>query len=559
MTIVRTPLYFGPGDRPLFGWVHTSGAAADLGIVVCPPFGHEYVNSHRSVRHLADRLAERGVTALRFDYDGTGDSAGDDGDAGRVEAWRDSIRMAMQTLRDSFGCTRIGLAGLRLGATLTASLAAEVDVECLVLWAPVVRGRQYAREMRALHLTTADRSAPTEGAAIEPGGFVLTPETQADISALNLETIVPKTKRVLIVQRDDLPEDMRLRDAWRAAAIPVEQESFSGYNDLFAPPHSTIVPQAAIDTIANWIGAGTGGGALPTVGRDLPTTGAGESILRFGVDRKLFGIVSEPRENAAKAPAILLANAGSTHHVGPNRLYVFLARALARAGFRVLRFDLPGLGDSVIDDASSENDPYVDATNDVIASAIAALGEQHAASFVMSGLCSGAHAAFHAAIELAGAPIVESVLINPLTFYYRRGMSLDQPLNRYGEWQWYMRSLRKRDRWAKLLRGKVRVRDIVRVAVQRLREVVAPKGDDLARDLAAIAASGKKVTFVFSRFDPGYDLLMASAGREVKRLRAQGALALWRIDDADHTFEVQHSRDVMIESLVRHLRERYLQ
>jgi pimeloyl-ACP methyl ester carboxylesterase len=386
----------------------------------------------------------------------------------------------------------------------------------------------------------------------------MTPETQAALSALNLETVVPKTKRVLLLQRDDLPEDTRLRDAWRAAGIAVEQQTFSGYNELFAPPHSTIVPQAAIETIANWIGAGKGGGSLPTAHCDLRTTGAGESILRFGVDGKLFGIVSEPREILGNAPAILLANAGSTHHVGPNRLYVFLARALARAGFRVLRFDLPGLGDSVIDDAGSENDPYVDSTNDAIASAIAALREQNAASFVMTGLCSGAHAAFHAAIDLAGAPIVESVLINPLTFYYRRGMSLDQPLNRYGEWQWYMRSLRKRDRWAKLLRGRVRIRDVVRVVVQRLREVATPKGDDLARDLAGIAASGKKVTFVFSRFDPGYDLLMASAGREVKRLRANGALALWRIDDADHTFEVKHSRDAMIESLVRHLRERYL-
>ena len=49
-------------------------------MVVCPPLGPEYFNSYRSLRHLADRLAENGVSALRFDYDGTGNSAGQDED-----------------------------------------------------------------------------------------------------------------------------------------------------------------------------------------------------------------------------------------------------------------------------------------------------------------------------------------------------------------------------------------------------------------------------------------------------------------------------------------------
>jgi alpha-beta hydrolase superfamily lysophospholipase len=531
MTIERTPLYFGPGDRPLFGWIHAPAekTAGDLAVVICPPFGHEYINSHRTIRHLADRLAEAGMPALRFDYDGTGDSAGVDEDPGRVNAWRDSIRAAMQALREITGCNRIALTGLRLGATLAATVAAETEIECLALWAPVIRGRQYAREMKALHLTTADRANATEGAPIEPGGFVLTAETQRDIAAINLEAIVPKAKRVLTLNSED----------------------FDGYNEIFAPPHSTIVPHAAIETITNWIAQSNGGQPLPTAYRNLPAASQTESLLRFGA---IFGIISNP-QIAVDTPTILLANAGSTHHVGPNRLYVFLARALAQAGFRVLRFDLPGLGDSIIEDATTENDPYVASTQDVIAEAMAAM---RSSAFVVTGLCSGAHAAFHAAIELAEVPIVESVLINPLTFYYKRGMSLDQPLNRYGEWQWYMRSLRRRDRWAKLLRGKVRIRDIVRVAVDRLREAVARKRGDLARDLDAIAASGRKLTFGFSRFDPGYDLLMANAGRAVKRLRARGALALWRIDDADHTFEVKHSRDVMIASLVQHLSKRYL-
>jgi len=35
---------------------------------------------HRTYRHLADRLTARGLPTLRFDYDGTGDSAGESDD-----------------------------------------------------------------------------------------------------------------------------------------------------------------------------------------------------------------------------------------------------------------------------------------------------------------------------------------------------------------------------------------------------------------------------------------------------------------------------------------------
>ena len=41
---------------------------------VLPPVGYEYWSSHRSLRTLAERLAQNGCLALRFDFDGTGDS-----------------------------------------------------------------------------------------------------------------------------------------------------------------------------------------------------------------------------------------------------------------------------------------------------------------------------------------------------------------------------------------------------------------------------------------------------------------------------------------------------
>jgi alpha-beta hydrolase superfamily lysophospholipase len=571
MTIVRTPLFFGPDERSLFGWYHAaeSGTNGDLAVLVCPPLGHEYVNSHRSMRHLTDRIAEAGIPAMRFDYDGTGDSAGGDEDPRRLEAWLQSIRVAIETLRELSGCRRIALAGARFGATLAALTAAELDVATLVLWTPVVRGRAYMRELKALQLTGATR----ESKELEPGGFLYTEETQREVGAIDLEEIAPKTARVLIVGRNDLTEDTRLRDRWRARGIEVEQVGAPGYNEMYAPPHETVVPSEAIALSVQWLIALNGGErrapAATPVRNEQRVDGIRESLVRFGDN--VFGIVSEP--DAPRGPAILLSNGGATHHIGPNRLYVGLARTLSRAGFRVFRYDLPGLGDSVIADAARENDTYLPETTDIIAAAMDAL---QSGPFVSMGLCSGAHAAFHAGRVVERAALIECVLINPLTYYYKSGMSLSEsPAVHHEEWQRYLISLRRPDGWSKLLRGDVNLRGVLRTVYSRTRDIVLSKlrrfrktvvplpsvrlnDDDLADDVRRITARGRRLTFVFSRSDPGYDLLMINAGRVVQRLRKKDLVQVWRIDNANHTFEARSSREVMIRTLVQHLEQRYL-
>ena len=72
-----------------------------------------------------------------------------------------------------------------------------------------------------------------------------------------------------------------------------------------------------------------------------------ETALTFGVQNNLIGIVSEPEAQVPRAhPNVLILNAGLNHKVGPFRMSVDLARQLAGNGFRVLRFDSSGFGDS---------------------------------------------------------------------------------------------------------------------------------------------------------------------------------------------------------------------
>ncbi len=108
------PMYFGRSDSPLYGVYH-SPVSADRqhGVILCYPFGQEYMRAHRAYRHLASRLAESGLHVLRFDYRGTGDSSGDMTTAD-AESWIQDIGEAVQELRDTSGVSGISVLGLRL-------------------------------------------------------------------------------------------------------------------------------------------------------------------------------------------------------------------------------------------------------------------------------------------------------------------------------------------------------------------------------------------------------------------------------------------------------------
>lgn len=210
------PFYFG--DPPLFGCLHPGGHPR-RGVVFCHPFGHEYITLHRAARLLAAQISRTGLPTLRFDYSGTGDSAGQLGDA-RLEHWVDEIGRATDVLRARTGVERVSLVGVRLGAALALLAAAERDdVESLALWDPVVWGRTYLRQqerdhrrmLRVAHVTPG----PRDKTVIERLGFRLGPGLEDDLRHLELDAVEPPpTARVLLLeslQAASAPLGARLR------------------------------------------------------------------------------------------------------------------------------------------------------------------------------------------------------------------------------------------------------------------------------------------------------------------------------------------------------------
>jgi pimeloyl-ACP methyl ester carboxylesterase len=172
--------FFGPPDRQLFGYFHDGGYSADRAALICPSWGLEYTNAHRTLRVLARRLSESGYHVLQFDYSGTGDSWGDSVDAS-FERWQEDVTLAVRELQTRSGCSGVVLIGLRLGAYTVAKAAARaVAVEAAVLWDPVIDGATWTAELAA-------QGAPTYAAGhdVEFGSRLISQHFHEQIAHLD--------------------------------------------------------------------------------------------------------------------------------------------------------------------------------------------------------------------------------------------------------------------------------------------------------------------------------------------------------------------------------------
>jgi hypothetical protein len=77
-------------------------------------------------------------------------------------------------------------------------------------------------------------------------------------------------------------------------------------------------------------------------------------------------------------------------------------------------------------------------------------------------------------------------------------------------------------------------------------------------DLDRIVHADRRLTFFFSRSDPGYRLLMFHAKRRVNELVRAGKIDLHFIENADHTFSARVPRQEAIRAISDHLCGRYV-
>lgn len=174
-----------------------------------------------------------------------------------------------------------------------------------------------------------------------------------------------------------------------------------------------------------------------------PASYAESAHVWGAVGLRCVGVLAQPADRAKLSGiAVLVIVGGPQVRVGSHRQFVQLARRLAAAGHAVLRFDVPGMGDS------EGPAPHFERLTSAIAEALMTLQSLVPSSrrLVLWGLCDGASAALLHQHERAKSPVRDVVLLNP--WVRNAGTEAATQLKHY-----YTRRVRDPSFWRKLLSG----------------------------------------------------------------------------------------------------------
>ncbi len=254
------PLFFEGSGGPLYANYHAPvGEPRERGFVICPPFGHEYLQFHRALRLLATLLSEAGFPVLRFDLHGCGDSAGDIRDWS-LDRWFTDTSDALDELAQRTSVKDVGLIGLRLGAAIAARVAvARPDVERLVLWDPVFDGGGYLDEIRSLHdtmLNYAHVIPDAQGSRDEVLGYALPAQLVADIQGIdivgNIQTR-PAEHVLLVESHEEVSQEPLSKHlasyGCKLGTAKIPNPHLWSWVEDFGKVH---VPRKVLDAIVRW-------------------------------------------------------------------------------------------------------------------------------------------------------------------------------------------------------------------------------------------------------------------------------------------------------------------
>lgn len=272
-----------------------------------------------------------------------------------------------------------------------------------------------------------------------------------------------------------------------------------------------------------------------------------EHAVTFGRDGHLTGVVCEPLHRRAGAPAVVVSNVGVNHHVGPYRVWVDLARALASLGFIVLRFDLSALGDSGPRlDGGDELARWDADTLDALELLAHRYGEE---TFALAGLCSGVDTAHTIAV---GDPRVRAAIFLDGYSFPTLRFWLHRYTKRLLDPRVFELALKRR--FPRLVRGGTTARvddgDAIYVRKPITRE-------QFVHDLGHLLDRRVELLFIYTGMLAAHYGYAEQLHDMVRPLHTRGRVVVERHVDADHTFSHLEDRRRLVASICSFLDARF--
>ncbi len=488
------PLYLHGSGPPVFAYLHPG---ADPGkrtaVLMCPPFGWEDMCCYRIRRDWAQELAQAGHTTLRIDLPGSGDSAGVPTDPGQLGAWTRAVEEASRWLLSTSGAERVAAIGIGLGGLVACRAAqAGAPIAELVLWSVPAQGRTLLRELRAFSAfevannpdeEPTPEGRPADAGALATNGYLMSAETVGELRSLDLAQAQPATaglRRALVLGRDGMKVKHDLPDLLRSAGAEVQVEDGPGYGAMMQEPQDARTPVEVIERVSSWLAspaapatlaapgnpegapeteeqtARVGGTIAAHVEEQMTIECAGvevreRPVFLQGPDGPMFGVLTEPVGERSELTAVLL-NAGPQRRIGPNRMWVEIARRWAARGVPALRLDCAGIGDSDGDPSvlARVTEFYRPAYAEQARAAVQALAQRGLPQrFVMLGLCAGSYWSVQTA--LADERVARVIMLNPRTLVFDEWRHAKRRTRQLRE-----KALRAQT-WRKVLAGEIKV------------------------------------------------------------------------------------------------------
>jgi pimeloyl-ACP methyl ester carboxylesterase len=284
-----------------------------------------------------------------------------------------------------------------------------------------------------------------------------------------------------------------------------------------------------------------------------------EQAVLFGRTKSLIGIITEPKSDLrnSRFPAIILLNAGLLHRIGPNRLYVKIARQMASAGFIVLRFDFSGIGDS---SAREDDLPFERSTISETQEAMRYLSSlKDVERFILIGVCSGAKVAFKAAY--CDPRVVGTIGINGSYYDSEILEDLNQHIKSSIQGRYYCKNLLDRRSWWRVFTGKSDLRSIIRFLLMKIRNLGSRKENmpvktDPLTEWNSLAERGVDMFLVNSEGSVALDTFRLLPANRLRGLEASGKLQIEVLEHTDHVFTLLWSQNTLVNMIEQWIRNK---
>jgi pimeloyl-ACP methyl ester carboxylesterase len=272
----------------------------------------------------------------------------------------------------------------------------------------------------------------------------------------------------------------------------------------------------------------------------------------------VYGILHTPEDRSClnRHMGLLILSGGIRPRTGQSRQYVKYSRKLCEAGHAVLRFDMPGLGDSegTFSDAT-EFRPLISENIEVTMRAIDFFSaETGLTQFGVFGVCGGAH---NALVSAAADPRVLALLLLALPTHEMENYS-EESFRRFLLSN-YLRSIFRWRSWLNLLLLRTNFHWVVKAlsTLWKHRPGQFIVDETLWRAFEICMVNGKRSLFIFGENDPYYQSFLIGFGKRIEKLQKRQSIPcqVYAIRKSDHIISQLKWQNELITKAIAFLQE----